>query len=350
MEIQAGNTILREHETLAERLVDRQFELDHSLADRYGPEDREQCLRDAQYHLDYLAEALRVGSTQLFIEYVNWAASLLTSRNVPTDDLILNLRSLRMVLAENLPPHLGDPASVFVSEALDALGVAAEPSEEEAGREESLRSLAQLYLQAVKTGDQEEAYRLIHTAVDEGTSVRDIYLHVFQWTQHEIGRLWQTNRLTVAQEHLATAMTRQIMAQLGPFFTAPVKHNKTFVMACVAKEQHEIGARMVTDFFALEGWTTYYLGADVPIADVVDIVKRYEADVLGISATLTIHLGRVSELIQAIRSDPATRDVRVLVGGYPFNIDPDIWLQLGADGYARSADLAVQQAERLIAA
>ena len=299
-------------------------------------------------HLTYLAEALRVGSVDLFLDYVRWAAGLHISRNIPTGDLVQHLRCLKTVLIEELPPALEAAATAYVREALHVLGTTADPSPEETRHEKALRSLAQAYLAALVDGNPEEAHRLVHAAVDQGTSVRDIYLDVFQWSQHEIGRLWQANRLNVAQEHLATAVTREIMAQLAPLFSASAERGKTFVMACVAEEEHEIGARMVTDFFAFEGWTTYYLGANVPAHDVVEAVKRYEADVLGLSATLTVHLGEVVGLIRAVRRDPACASMSILVGGYPFNIDPDVWQQIGADGYARSADTAVERAEALV--
>ncbi|WP_440120087.1 hypothetical protein [Paenibacillus sp. QZ-Y1] len=37
------------------------------------------------------------------------------------------------------------------------------------------------------------------------------------------------------------------------------------VAACVGSEQHEIGLRMLTDVFEMEGWDTYYLGQMFPM-------------------------------------------------------------------------------------
>ncbi|MDX1547196.1 MAG: cobalamin-dependent protein, partial [Rhodothermales bacterium] len=197
-------------------------------------------------------------------------------------------------------------------------------------------------------GDAVRARLLVLNAAEEGTPVRDLYVNVLQWAQHEVGRRWQANQISVAQEHLATAVTRQVMGGLTALAVPSESSGRTVVISCVATEQHDVGARMVADFFEMEGWRTYYLGADLPTPEILESVKRYRADVLGLSATLTPHLKLVREIITALRSTPETASVQVIVGGYPFNIDPDIWQQLGADGCASSAETAVRIAEDLV--
>ena len=102
--------------------------------------------------------------------------------------------------------------------------------------------------------------------------MRDVYLHVFQRSQYEIGRLWQSNQISVAQEHLCTAATQLIMSQLYPFIFGTERRNRRVVAACVGGDLHEIGIRMVADFFEMDGWDTFYLGANVPITDIVQTV------------------------------------------------------------------------------
>jgi methanogenic corrinoid protein MtbC1 len=104
---------------------------------------------------------------------------------------------------------------------------------------------------------------------------------------------------------------------------------------------------MVADFFEMAGWDTYYLGANTPAASVVSAVSNYRADVLAISATLTPHIAQVVDLIGETRrlSPPLV----ILVGGFPFNISPSLWQQVGADGTAPDARSAVELAERLLA-
>jgi methylmalonyl-CoA mutase cobalamin-binding domain/chain len=172
---------------------------------------------------------------------------------------------------------------------------------------------------------------------------------VLQCAQREIGRLWQTNQISVAEEHYCTAVTQLIISQLYPRIFATERKGRRLVATCVADELHELGMRMVADFFEMEGWDTFYLGANTPTSNVVQSVVKHEADVLGVSATIPFHVSDVADLIDAIRAHDASRDVKILVGGYPFNIDPDLWQQVGADIYAQDAEQAVTAANRIVA-
>ena len=95
--------------------------------------------------------------------------------------------------------------------------------------------LAKKYLESLLRGDRETAARLILDAVEKGESIRNIYLHVFQRTQYEIGRLWYLNRISVAEEHFATAATQLIMSQLYPYVFSTKKTGSKLVAACAQR-------------------------------------------------------------------------------------------------------------------
>jgi len=185
-------------------------------------------------------------------------------------------------------------------------------------------------------------------AVQGGTQVRDIYLHVFQQGQYEIGRLWQSNQISVAQEHLCTAATQLIMSQLYPLIFGTDRKNRRVVAACIGGDLHEIGVRMVADFFEMDGWDTFYLGADVPSSSIVQTVIDRQAHALAVSATLLNHVGSVTNLIAAVRSNSTCSELIILVGGHPFNVAPDLWSEVGADGYAADAVQAIYLANKLL--
>jgi MerR family transcriptional regulator, light-induced transcriptional regulator len=104
---------------------------------------------------------------------------------------------------------------------------------------------------------------------------------------------------------------------------------------------------MVADFFDMNGWNTYYIGANTPAPDLIAAVRERKADVVALSSTMAYHLSRVDYLIRSLRGDPATRHVKIIVGGYPFAIVPDLWKKIGADAYAGSAEDALNAANRL---
>lgn len=213
---------------------------------------------------------------------------------------------------------------------------------------QQLASVADTYLKALLQGDRDTASTLVLTAVENGVDIRDVYLHIFQAAQHEVGRLWQTDQITIAQEHFCTAATQMIMAQLYPQIFGAERNGRSMVLACIGSELHEMGARMVADFFEMDGWDTYYMGTDVEGDSLIGALLEKNADMFALSITMPEGLTQAERLIAQLRADSRTAQVPVLVGGGAFQSAPQAWRTLGADGFAADAQQALAVAKLLI--
>ncbi|MBM7557246.1 cobalamin B12-binding domain-containing protein [Halanaerobacter jeridensis] len=207
--------------------------------------------------------------------------------------------------------------------------------------------LAVDYLDVLLTADREEAYQLIKNAIEEGLGVKDIYLHVFEPVQKEIGRLWQLNEINVATEHYCTSVTQLIMARLYPYILNSEETGYKAVTTCVGNELHELGVRMIADLLEMEGWDTFHSGANTPKEDIIETVVEKEADVVCISVTMGNYLEEAVLLIEELRSNEKI-ETKIIVGGYPFNVQVDLWKEIGADAYAPDAEKAVKVIQNLI--
>lgn len=343
-----SSALRADRDEIERRVVELHYAEAPELAERYGPEGRERCREDAGFHLRYLAQAATSERPGFFLHYVEWARVMLESRGVPTADLDHNLDVLARVLAERLEPAPAALAGEWIAMARERLrDEIGEPPSPLDGDDE-LGRLARSYLEALLQGLRGAARDLVLGAVDRGTPIRDVYLRVFQPCQREVGRLWQLGRISVAQEHYCTAATQLIMSLLYPRLFAGPRNGHTLVASCVADELHEIGMRMVADLFELEGWDTHFLGASTPAAGVIELARERGAAVLALSATLIPHVRQVERLIAEVRKTPELAGLRVMVGGYPFNLEPELWRRLGADGWAPDAGAAIDLAKRLV--
>jgi methanogenic corrinoid protein MtbC1 len=274
---------------------------------------------------------------------------LLTGIGIPAQDLAENLEIIRDVLTEKLPEEMEPLINKYIDEGLSQLPSLPSTLPTYIEKTEPYADLAQQYLKTLLRGERHIASRLILDAVNKDKiSVKDIYLHVFQASQYEIGRLWQMNQISVAQEHYCTAATQLIMSQLYSYIFSTERLDHTLVATSVGGDLHEIGVRMIADFFEMEGWDTYYLGANTPTPSVLQELEERHADILAISATMTFHIRAVEELIAAVRSNKAFQQVKILVGGYLFNLEPTLWKQVGANAYAPNAKEAIVVASTLV--
>lgn len=344
----ASQALHAQRQSLAAAVVERHYALHPELMVRYGAQGRQQCLQDACYHLDHLAAALAASRPEMFAEYTAWAKVLLAGRGLPVEDLVQHLRYLRCLVPQVLPAARSTLVCTYLDVGLAHLPQAPAVLPTWCPPEAALADLASAYLEALLAMERQTACQLIMEAVEAGSSIQDIYLHVLQRTQYEIGRLWQMNQLSVVHEHYSTAVTQHVMAQLYPYILSGTKTGRTLVMACVAGELHEVGARMVADFFELAGWNTVYVGANTPTASLLHLLVARPPQMLGIAATMPWHVPAVAELSAAVRASTVGQTVKILVGGYALTTAPELWRALGADGWARDAADAVAVAERLV--
>lgn len=335
-------------DVLSASVVAQEFSARPELGRRYGEMGRIRCEEDVGRHLDYLIAAVEQDSPRLFQNYLEWAAVLLGRLGIPGEELTANMAVLRDALARELSNEHFVAVSTILDAAVETLpdSAARTPESFIEALPVPFRELAAGYLDALLRQDRTTAADLIMDAVEAGRTVRDVYLNVFQPTQYEVGRLWQLGEVSVAEEHYCTAATQLVMARLYPYVFATVANGRNLIAACVGGDLHEIGLRMVADFFQLEGWDTLFLGANTPAGPLVEMVAARRPDIVAISSTMSFHVGLVAETVAEIRS--RAPDVRVLVGGYPFRVDEQLWRRVGADGMARDAAAALLEAGRLL--
>ncbi len=58
------------------------------------------------------------------------------------------------------------------------------------------------YLAALLRGDRAQCKRIVHELLADGMPVRTLYTDVFGASLYREGELWESNRISVATEHL----------------------------------------------------------------------------------------------------------------------------------------------------
>ena len=199
------------------------------------------------------------------------------------------------------------------------------------------------FLDAIRRGDRQAAFRSLDDALDSGTRLDAIYVDVVQPSMREIGRLWQANELSIAEEHLATAITESAMSRaFERVFVWRDRRTPRLIAACADDERHQMGLRMLCDLLELEGWETIYLGAAVPIESLTELVAARDPEVVALSATIAPHIPRIRAAISAIRASSVARQPVIAVGGRAFLVDPTLAERVGADLTASDAAEAVR--------
>ena len=147
-------------------------------------------------------------------------------------------------------------------------------------------------------------------------SLAALYQRVITPAMHELGRLWAEGAITLADERLATAVTHRVLAAIRPpklFDQTSDSGMPCALMAAVQGEQHALGLRMTTDLLEDSGYRVAYLGADVPTDALVQAVRAFSPDLLGLSATMPESMQYLEEAVEAVHGEDP--QLPVIVGG-----------------------------------
>ena len=345
--------VILDRDYLAEKALD-QFSRSHPGTWRnFSALQKTLVLEEFRESIRSLEESLATDNPAMIIDHSRWAKVHLTAMHFPENHVPLVLDALGEVLQKELPPDFRKQAGAFVTGSLAVLKKTSTDIPSFITADGPHADTARSFLDALIAADQDRAGTVLENAVRSGTPLKDIYIHVLQPVLQETGRLWQLNTISIAQEHFVTASVVTYMIRLHDRFLPAGggekgRRGSTVVAASVGAELHDVGIRMVADFFTMDGWDTYYLGANTPVQSILGAVLDRKADLITLSATMPRHLPDVQYLIRSLRGDRKTAGVKIIVGGYPFRIIPELWKQVGADAYAGDAEEAVVVADRLM--
>lgn len=202
------------------------------------------------------------------------------------------------------------------------------------------------YLQALLAGEAGAAAACVSDALAHGIGVVTLYLEVLLPAQGELGERWHRGELNVAEEHRATQITLGQLQRLRLAAPRARATGRRVVVTAVEGERHDLGARVVADLLAMDGWAVDFLGADTPTVDLVALVGERQPDLVLLSVTLSDHLGTAGRAIGELRRLP--HPPKVVLGGRGVDQQPREANALGADAVAADAWETVQQARSLV--
>lgn len=169
------------------------------------------------------------------------------------------------------------------------------------------------YSGAIQRGDAETAEGVIAQAIEEGLSQATLHEEVIGAAMRRIGELWEEGEIDTGVEHLATGISRRILATMHRYMLRGAEPDRERVLVVgLEEDDHTLALQMVHDQLAAAGFqTTIDTGVSAQRLDAV--VKSQSPRVVVIGATYSALTPTVEEIVTQLgREHPA---VGVLLGG-----------------------------------
>ena len=176
----------------------------------------------------------------------------------------------------------------------------------------------QEYCANLLQGKKETCARIVVDLLDSDIEICELYSQLFQKSLYHVGELWEKNKITVAREHLISAISEGLLHLVFPRICAKkaMSNDKVVVISCSPNEYHQIGGKMIADIFELHGWDSDFLGANTPMGELLEYIDNVKPDIVGLSLSVYFNISTLQKSVRAIHNNFSKLDI--LVGGQAF--------------------------------
>lgn len=190
------------------------------------------------------------------------------------------------------------------------------------------------FLEALNKENKDECIELALYVINKNIyTIPDFYEEVLKVALYSIDEC--SDEDCIWKEHVRTSIVRSVIECMYPQVielkkqVAPI--DKKIVLACPEREYHEVGLRMIDDFFNILGYKTVFVGTNTPKNQVLNAISRTRPDYFAVSVTDYYLLFEAQKMIQNIKSN--FKNIRIIVGGIAFKGNLDSIKRIGGDIY-----------------
>ncbi|MGO4888204.1 cobalamin-dependent protein [Anaerobacillus sp. MEB173] len=189
---------------------------------------------------------------------------------------------------------------------------------------------------------------IIHQAHELGFSPELILTQIVEFAVEKIGKEQIERDVPLSEIYLNGRIIEESLDLLLPLLTSNnVTKTETIVIGNAFGDYHALGRKIVVTFLKLGGFDVIDLGLSVSNEQFVDTVKKSGARLVCVSA-LIIHTAKEVKELRQLLNKKGLSHVKILVGGAPFNFEPRLADEVGADQMAHNAIEATRVAKEML--
>lgn len=206
--------------------------------------------------------------------------------------------------------------------------------------------------EAIIDGDEDLAIELAERVVEEKVDAVEAVQNGFIKGIEEVGKSWLNGEAFLPDVMMAADAMSAGMEILEPALAAAEGNNNSYedkgkiILGTVEGDIHDIGKNIVSALLTAAGYKVYDIGIDKKAEDFVEKAKEVDAKIIAASALLTTTMPAQSALVNYLNENNLHGQYKIIIGGGPTS---QKWSEeIGADGWAETADEAVQLCKQLL--
>jgi excisionase family DNA binding protein len=150
-------------------------------------------------------------------------------------------------------------------------------------------------------------------------SLHQIYDNLITPVLHQIGTLWESQKVTVFEEHIASQTIRDALIRLQGIIPIPPQKSERVFCWNLSTELHDIALKMVQHILEVRGFEIFYSGQLTPVLDLSKIFAAFRPQRLYISSSYIPDQTRLQEELNWLLDNASSSHVKVYIGGRGFD-------------------------------
>jgi len=301
----------------------------------------DELYQSLHYQVDLILSAFNTKEYELIDEYFTWKYSVYANREIDLEYFLVEfeiwIHALGIYLYKS---HASELMLVY-----DYLVEKHNANKEKALQVHTLEvkeEYADLFMrlkECLLNANKEEFYKLVkqNLALFEN-DVFHFIEEIINPLMYEIGYMWQYNKIGVAKEHLATALTGEIIDMFLINKAQNTQEKPLVLLSTIGDESHNLGLKIIAKFLDSLGFDAKCLGTKISNKELITSIYELKPSVVLFSVTLMSNLANLQYIVNEIKSDIKIFNGLVVVGGQALYKKDDIIEIKGADFHSKSLE------------
>ncbi|EQB88557.1 methanogenic corrinoid protein MtbC1 [Clostridium punense] len=203
-----------------------------------------------------------------------------------------------------------------------------------------MEALYKEFLNYLEKEDKEAALNLILSKLtDNSIDIVKLYTEILTPSLNTMTPN-KGDKTFIWKEHVRSSIIRTIIENCYPYVIKErdakyeLKQDKNIAVVCPPEEYHEIGARMVADFFTLLGYNATFVGSNTPKEDFINALASLNFHYVAISVSNFYNTISTKKIIHDIKT--TSPKIKIFLGGSAFEHNKEILKELEADLYLKT--------------
>jgi MerR family transcriptional regulator, light-induced transcriptional regulator len=179
------------------------------------------------------------------------------------------------------------------------------------------------FMDAFDQLDKETCVTMAFEALSSGSlDVPTLYDGVLRKSMENLTDVETDPLHKIWKEHIKSSIIRTIIEMSFPFVvkSKAMTTKGRAAVVCPDGEEHELGARMISDYLTLLGYETFFVGKSTPKKEFVDLIESLDLDLVALSVTNYYNFSVTLKTVELIRE--RFPNLKLIAGGRGFDHNP----------------------------